>query len=291
MTVPTGFYQSTTSGGFLFGIIASPLLIIAGVLYLYWQGFKSNDKFRLGSTNRFPKVVFIYRVAALCISIFIVFCVLLVNSNAWTNLAYFSTWNAILSIVYFVIGCLVSYKQAFQKSITCESQLTVGDKRLLTAHQIIGEMVVPTSWIVTTVLWGLSSTVSVETVFGMLIAVLLHLFNALALTVDYFMADYLVNVHHFPAPLILICLYYFWHLIANATFGMLCYVFMITDSSGSFIGFYLAGLGIALVLFAIMFGISILKSRGMCCNQATPAPEPQYNPGSYNDDIKVAEVV
>ena len=260
-------YQSKKSLGFIFGIIITPLLLMIFSWCLYRYGFVNNMEARDGTQMRRPVILFIFRLGVLGFSIFTLICVLIVQENNLECLSYLSTWNLALAMEYFAMGVILSHKQYVSDKPLNEfvEPMSTHEKRLKTAHQIIGEIALPCAWMVLSVLWGVAPPPPPKTIFGWYVDILCHIFTACVLTVDFIFADYLVNPIHVSAFFIWTLIYLLCQLILGVACGFVAYDFLITNNK-AYVGYYFAIFGIEVVFFWFLMGLSYLKSRGICCN-------------------------
>jgi len=258
-----GDYQSTTSVGFIFGCIIGPLFIVLSLVYLYLKGSKGNDIYKNGTPSNYPVIVLCWRVVA-C-----VFCIVTLGYTFAPgdvfSLSYFTVWNWILVVFYFIISTMVSVIRVFYPHTVETSTLS---RVLLGIHQITGEVEFPMSWLVAAVVWLYLAPNAGWTFFTTYTSISQHAVNAVIMSIDFAVAGYGINPHHFPLVLIWPALYVCWHLIGNAAYGLICYPFMKTDDP-IFIG-WVFGLALACqAFFWSAYGFSILKRNGCACRKAT----------------------
>ena len=279
--------QNPATVGYIFGILMSLLIIIVGSVLIHKYGHKGNDAFKYasGPSQRWALPVLIWRVVVFLFSF-----VTLVGftfqgdaaypgqSRAW-GLSYFTVWNWMLLNVYFAVGVAVSVVRTFMPERVPE---LVGDasvkavepartrslKTLFTAHHLIGEVEVPASLFVALVVWCYLAPFSGDfaswTTFS---SVAQHAVNAITCHIDFWLAGWRFNKFHWPAPVMWVAIYMFWHLIANQVVGLMAYPIMYTNSP-SFIAFSVGFALLIVLVFWAYYGLSLLKGRCCCFKRA-----------------------
>jgi len=251
-------YQKVGTPGWIFGAILTPLVIL-GSSYILRKG-TVNDAYIGGrSRSKWPRVVLIWRllVAIYCLIVLGRVLSTLKYQCGWVRLNAFTVWNWIVVCIYFVLALSTSICEVFFRDKSFQ--------KLHLALQVVAEIEIPSSLLVSAVVWGFLAPVSNwNSKLFEFDEASMHISNALTMVIDFIIASYSINPRHVVFPLIWGALYLSFHLVMNFTVGIMAYSFLITDSI-----IYIPACIILLLLYVGFFyaayGISLLKNKCPCC--------------------------
>jgi len=282
--VVLGDYQAQNTAGFIFGCVLAPALVLVGVPLTYAIGRKGNDKFKYSLSSRVPKLLALWRLTCFVFGLVTLGYTTSGTSGAhiWA-LSYFTTWNWLLICMYFAVGLAVSGFQvcAPEKvpvvASDADAARLAGAERpravrvIFTLHHLFGEVCVPSALLVFLVVWAYLMPYVNWQDAGAFTNVAVHAMNVVMVNVDWALGAWRFNPKHFPLVGVWAGLYTCWHLIGNAAYGLMCYPFMQTDNSTSFILTSLALIVLITAFYFIYYGLDLVKHRFWSCCLVRPA--------------------
>jgi len=259
-----GEYQSPDTVGFIFGCVLSGLVMILGSFFL-WRYGGQNDVHCHGKSVKaqYNPFILIWRLIGFGFSIG----VLSTMENVW-SLSYFTIWNFILLCAYYLSGVLVSIVLVFAvhrlPSLDKDGKVDYipckATQKLLFVHQILGEIELPVSLMVTLMVWCYlypASTEDDKAGWLTFSSISMHAVNFVLMLVDFLVSGWRINKMHFPLPAMWASLYLLWHLIGNQVWGLMCYPIMYTDKP-IFIAW---GIALLVLIEALFFGYYLISKK------------------------------
>jgi len=267
MAMPPIEWQDRGTTGFIFGCVVVPLFFFGGIALLVALGRRGNDGYAYAPGLKGAPAILVWRILVFgfCLS---ALGVDFKHSTTPWNLAYFTVWNWLIVNFYFFLGIMVSCVRVFKPQLVPQpddhgtgSRFT---RLLFSTFHIVGEMEAPMATFVAIVVWAYLAPNTGWEFFLTYSSISQHLVNAVIMTTDFFLAGYLVNPAHVFVVIVLASAYTGWHMIANMTWGIMCYPFMATNLR-LFPAVTIALVAMVVLIYYVYFGLSKLKTSHCCC--------------------------